>query len=369
MQIPFFRYPHVFGQQRDEILAAMLKVMDRGAFILQDELKQFEQQSAVFAGAKYAIGMANGTDTLFLALKAAGVGPGDEVILAAHTYIATAAAVHFAGGTPVLVDCGPDHMIDPASVAAAVTPRTKVIMPTQLNGRTCDMDRLQAIATKHNLLIVEDAAQALGSKFKNRCAGTFGFAGSISLYPAKVLGCFGDGGLLFTNDDKIFTVLKQLRDHGRSDDGLVVRWGMNSRLDNLQAAVLLTKLKIYPQEMERRRQLARLYQEGLKELEDMTLPPGPDNDPDHFDIYQNYEVESGRRDALREHLTAQGVRTIIQWAGTPVHQFKDLGLAKFHLPATDRLFQRCFLLPMNTSMTDSEVAYICGVIRKFYGRT
>ena len=369
MQIPFFRYSHVFSQQRDEILAAMTKVIDRGAFILQDELKQFELQSAAFAGAKYAIGMANGTDTLFLALKAAGIGLGDEVILASHTYIATAAAVHFAGGTPILVDCGPDHLIDPNAVAAAVTPRTKAIMPTQLNGRTCDMDRLQAVASKHNLLIIEDAAQALGSKFKGKCAGTFGFAGSISLYPAKVLGCFGDGGLLFTNDDKTHATLKQLRDHGRNDDGLVVRWGMNSRLDNLQAAVLLTKLTIYPQEMERRRQLAGLFHDGLKDLEDMTLPPGPDNDSDHFDIYQNYEVESGRREALREHLTANGVRTIIQWAGTPVHQFKSLGLPKFHLPATDRLFQRCFLLPMNTSLTDSEVAYICGVIRKFYGRT
>lgn len=368
MQIPFFRYPHVFGQQRDEILASMLKVMEKGAFILQDELKQFEQQAAVFAGARHAIGMANGTDTLFLALKAAEIAPGDEVILASHTYIATAAAVHFAGGTPILVECGPDHLIDPAAVEAAITPRTKVIMPTQLNGRTAEMDKLQAIASKHRLLIIEDAAQALGSKFKGKCAGTFGFAGSISLYPAKVLGCFGDGGLLFTNDDRIHSVLKQLRDHGRNDDGLVVRWGMNSRLDNLHAAICLTKLKIYPQEMERRRQLARLYREGLKDLEDMTLPPGPDHDPDHYDIYQNYEVEAGQRDALREHLTAHGVRSIIQWAGTPVHQFKDLGLPKYNLPATERLFQRCFLLPMNTSLTDAEVGYICEVIRKFYGR-
>jgi dTDP-4-amino-4,6-dideoxygalactose transaminase len=369
MEIPFFRYPHVFGQQRDEILAAMTKVMERGSFILQDELKQFEQQIAVFSGAKYAIGMANGTDTLFLALKAAGVGSGDEVILASHTYIATAAAVHFAGGTPVLVECGPDHIIDAAAVAAAVTPRTKVIMPTQLNGRTADMDALQTIARKHGLLIIEDAAQALGSKFKGQCAGTFGFAGSISLYPAKVLGCFGDGGLLFSNDAATNAKLKQLRDHGRNDDGLVVRWGMNSRLDNLQAAVLLTKLKIYPQEMERRRQLARLYRAGLEDLEDMVLPPGPDNDPNHFDIYQNYEVEAGRRDALRAHLAEKGVRSIIQWAGTPVHQFKDLGLPKFNLPATDRLFQRCLLLPMNTSLTDAEIGYICETIRQFYGRT
>ena len=368
MEIPFFRYPHVFGQQREDILAAMVRVAERGAYILQGELKEFEQKVAALAGAKFAVGMANGTDTLFLALRAAGIGPGDEVILASHTYIATAAAVHFNGAIPVLVDCGPDHLIDPAAVEAAITPRTRAIMPTQLNGRTCDMDRLQTLASRHKLVIIEDAAQALGSKFKGRCAGTFGLAGSISLYPAKVLGCFGDGGLLFTNDERTFAALKQLRDHGRNDEGLVVRWGMNSRLDNLHAAILLEKLKIYPQEMERRRQLARLYRQGLDSLEDMTLPPGPDHDPDHFDIYQNYEVEAGRRDALREHLTKHGVRTIVQWAGTPVHRFMDLGLPNFHLPATDRLFTRCFLLPMNTSLTDSEVAYICEAIRRFYGR-
>jgi len=367
MQIPFFRYPHVLGQQRDEILNAMTNVMERGAFILQDELKQFEIQSAAFAGAKYAIGMANGTDTLFLALKAAGIGPGDEVILASHTYIATGAAVHFAGGTPVLVECGPDRMINPAAVEAAVTPRTRVIMPTQLNGRTADMDNLQAIASKHGLLIIEDAAQALGSKFKGKCAGTFGFAGSISLYPAKVLGCFGDGGLLFTNDDQTHSTLKQLRDHGRNDDGLVVRWGMNSRLDNLQAAILSVKLKIFPQEIERRRAFARVYHQRLKGLEDLTLPPGPDEDPDHFDIYQNYEIESGNREKLREYLKAKGIGTIIQWAGKAVHQFQGLGLGSVKLPFTERFMERCFLLPMNTSLTDEEVEYVCDQIIHFYG--
>jgi dTDP-4-amino-4,6-dideoxygalactose transaminase len=346
----------------------MLDVMDRGAFILQGELKEFEQRIAAFTGAKYAIGVANGTDSLFIALHAAGVGMGDEVILASHTYIATAAAVHFNGGSPVLVDCGSDHLIDPDAVEAAITPRTKVIIPTQLNGRTCDMDRLRAIATKHNLVIIEDAAQALGSKFKGKCAGTFGYAGSISLYPAKVLGCFGDGGLLFTDSDATFAELKQLRDHGRNDDGLVSRWGINTRLDNLQAAVLLTKLTIYPQEIERRRQLARLYRDGLNDLDDMTLPPGPDGEPDHFDVYQNYEVESGRRDELRAYLEKNGIHTIVQWAGKAVHQFSGLGLPEFHLPATDRLFKRCFLLPMNTSLTDSEVTYICEMIRRFYGR-
>jgi len=368
MQIPFFRYPYIFLRQREEILESMVRVMERGAFILQEELKQFELQAAAFTGARFAVGMANGTDTLFLALKAAGVGPGDEVILASHTYIATAAAVHFAGATPILADCGTDHLIDSHSVAAAITKRTKAIIPTQLNGRTCDMDQIQALANANGLIIIEDAAQAFGSRFKGKCAGTFGFAGSISLYPAKVLGCFGDGGLILTNDKNTFETLKQLRDHGRNDNGLVVRWGMNSRLDNLQAAVLLTKLKIYGQEIDRRRQLARQYDDKLQGLEDLTLPPAPDADPVHFDVYQNYEIEAGRREALREHLTQKGIGTIIQWAGTPVHEFKNLDLPKFHLPSTERLFQRCFLLPMNTSLTDEEVAYICKNIRQFYGR-
>jgi dTDP-4-amino-4,6-dideoxygalactose transaminase len=266
------------------------------------------------------------------------------------------------------VECGGDHLIDPAAVEAAVTPRTRVVMPVQLNGRTCDMDALQRLADRHGLVIVEDAAQGLGSKFKGRPAGSFGAAAEFSFYPAKVLGCFGDGGGVATNDSEVARRVMLLRDHGRDERGEVVSWGLNSRLDNLHAAVLNVKLKYFGEEIERRRQLARLYREGLEELEDMTLPPGPDEEPDHFDVYQNYEVESGRRDALRAHLERDGVCTIVQWAGKAVHQFEGLGLRGAHLPRTDRLFTRCFLLPMNTSLTDDEVHYICASIRRFYGR-
>jgi dTDP-4-amino-4,6-dideoxygalactose transaminase len=366
MSIPFFRYTHLFAQQREEILSAMTAVMDRGAFILQSDLVEFETRVANFTNAKYAIGVANGTDALIIALRAAGIGPGDEVIVPSHTYVASAASIHFAGATPVLVECGPDHMVDPESVAAAVTTRTRAIMPVQLNGRTCDMDALQAIADKHDLVIVEDAAQAIGSKFKGKNAGTFGIAAEISLYPAKILGCFGDGGVLLTNDAEMARKMNLLRDHGRDETGLVVTWGLNSRLDNLQAALLNVKLQQLDSEIERRRQIARLYREGLQDLEDIVLPPGPDNDADHFDVYQNYEIESGRRDELRAYLEKEGVRTIIQWAGKPVHQFEGLGFKDVHLPYTDRLFTRCFLLPMNTSLTDDEVAYICERIRKFH---
>jgi dTDP-4-amino-4,6-dideoxygalactose transaminase len=368
MQIPFFRYSHLFNQQRDEILKTVTEVMERGAFILQSDLTEFELALKKYLGVQDAIGVANGTDGLIIALRAAGVEAGDEVIVPSHTYVASAASIHFVGATPVLVECGDDHLIDPKSVEAAVTRKTTAIMPVQLNGRTCDMDALQRIADQHKLVIVEDAAQGLGSKFRKRPAGSFGAAAEFSFYPAKVLGCFGDGGGLTTNDPDVARKMRLLRDHGRDENGLVVTWGLNSRLDNLQAAILNVKMKHFPGEIERRRQLARGYRERLQDLEDMTLPPGPDNDADHFDVYQNYEVESGRRDALRAHLERDGVRTIIQWAGQPVHHFEGLPFRSARLPRTDRLFQRCFLLPMNTSLTDDEVDYIGASIRRFYGR-
>lgn len=366
MKIPFFRYHHLLESQRCEILRAVTMVMEKGAFILQKELENFESEVAKFAGSRYAIGVADGTESMILALLAAGIGPGDEVILASHTYIATASAVHFSGAKPILVECRKDRLIDPLDIRKKITKKTKALLPTQLNGRTCDMDEIQAICREHDLVLIEDAAQALGSRWKGKCAGTFGFAGSISLYPAKVLGCFGDGGLLFTQDDKTAETLRELRDHGRNREGLVVRWGLNSRLDNLQAAILSVKLKAFPQEIERRRAIARIYHERLKGLDDLTLPPEPDQNPDHFDIYQNYEIESGQREKLRDHLRSQGVGTIIQWAGKAVHQFQGLGFEGVKLPFTERFMERCFLLPMNTSLTDEEVQYVCDQIIRFY---
>ncbi len=367
MEVPFFCYPHVFTQYREEALAALLKAADRGAYILQDEVREFENVVQAFTGARHVVGVANGTDGLTLALRAAGLGQGDEVIMASHTYVATAAAVHFNGATPILVECGEDHIIDVDSVAAAITPRTRAIVPTQLNGRTCDMAALMALAEARGLIVIEDAAQALGSKFRGQCAGTFGLAGMISLYPAKLLGCLGDGGLVMTNDDAMAEKLRLLRDHGRNEEGEVVAWGVNSRLDTVQAAVLLAKFKHYPGEIERRRAIARRYRDRLAGLDDLKLPPEP-GDGDHFDVYQNYEVEADRRDELRAHLSEHGVGTIIQWSGKPVHKLSGLGFEDISLPRTEAIFERCFLLPMNTSLTDEEVDYICDMIRKFYGK-
>ena len=363
--VPFFDYPYHFRRDEQTYLEIVREVGRRGAFILQKDLEQFERSLAEFVGVKYALGVANGTDGLMLALRAAGITPGDEVIFCSHTYVATAASIHFVGAVPVPVELGPDQMIDPESVEGAVTPRTKAIMPTQLNGRTCDMEALEQLADKHGLLIVEDAAQALGAEFNGKCAGTFGISAATSFYPAKLLGCFGDGGAVFTNDDAVYERLYELRDHGRNLHGEVVCWGFNSRLDNLQAAILDQKLKTYGGEISRRRQIAAMYQQRLEDVPQIQLPPAPDADGRRFDVYQNYELQADRRDDLQVWLKENGGGTLVQWGGKAVHQLEKLNF-RVKLPKTEKFSQRCLMLPMNTSLTDEDVEYVCAAVRDFY---
>jgi len=363
--VPFFNYPSVYSAYRQEFIAALDNVGTRGAFILQKDLVEFEQALASYTGAKYAIGVANATDALEMGFVAGGLQPGAEVIISSHTMMATASAVHVAGGVPVPVEVGSDRCIDLESIEAAITPRTRAICPTQLNGRTCDMDRLTKIAQAHHLDIYEDSAQALGSKFNGRSAGTFGKTGCLSFYPAKVLGCFGDGGAVLTNDDEIYRKILLLRDHGRNAEGEVEFWARNSRLDNLQAAFLNLQFKDYPKVVTRRRVIAALYQQRLGDCSRIQLPPHPDSNPKHFDIYQNYEIEADKRDELRVFLKEQGVGTLIQWGGRPVHQFSKLGFTQC-LPKTDNFFKRCIMLPLNMSMTDDDLHYVCDRVLDFY---
>ena len=363
--IPFFNYVELFAREEKELMPIIHDVLTRGAYIMQKDLLEFEFNLSNYLGVKHVIGVADGTVALMMGLRAAGVGPGDEVIVPSHTFVASAAAIHHVGGKPVLADCGSDHLIDSNSVNLKITSKTKAIMPVQLNGRTANMDELLGLSKKYNLKIVEDSAQALGSKFKNKFAGTFGVAGTCSFYPSKTLGCFGDGGAVFTNDDDTAEYIRLLRDHGRALSGEVVAWGYNSRLDNLQAAVLNYKLRNYDSAIKRRREIAKIYEELLKGINEITLPPAPDSSPDHFDIYQNYEIESNNRDLLREFLDDRGVKTIIQWGGKTLHQFPKLGLNN-DLPYTEALTERMFLLPMNTSLVDEDVEYICDQVVEFY---
>jgi dTDP-4-amino-4,6-dideoxygalactose transaminase len=364
-KIPFFDYPRLFLDDREEILSTVEEVGHRGAFIMQKDLAEFESTLSSFTGAKHAVGVANATDGLELAWLAVGLNKGDEVIISSHTMLATASAIVTAGGTPVPVEIGPDNLIDPTAIAAAITPRTVGISPTQLNGRTCDMDAIMEIANKNDLVVVEDAAQALGSRFKGKHAGTFGVAGSFSFFPAKVLGCFGDGGGVITNDSQIYEKLYQLHDHGRDTNGDIKSWGRNSRLDNLQAAILNKRFVRYEQVITRRRAIATLYQEQLGLLEQLQLPPAPNSDANHFDVFQNYELQADNRDHLKKYLAELGIGTLIQWGGKGVHQWEGLGFTQV-LPGVERFFERSIMLPMNMFITDVDVAYICESIIDFY---
>lgn len=365
--VPFFNYRGAFAEIEPELMDTIRDVVGRGAFIMQKDLAEFEKSCANYLGVKHALGVGNATDGLTFAFRAAGLEPGDEVIFPAHEMVAGPAAVHYAGGVPVPVDIGADRLLDPAAIEPAITKRTRFIMPVQLNGRTCDMDAIQKVADAHGLRIIEDAAQALGSRFRGRPAGTFGVAAAFSFYPAKILGCLGDGGLVVSNDDTVAETMQLLRDHGRNHAGDVVMWGLNSRLDNLQAAVLHLQFRNYDAIISRRRALAARYHLQLAGLSEVQLPPAPDADSDHFDVYQNFEIEAERRDQLKDFLKTRGIGTLLQWGGKAVHQYPKLGL-KASLPVTERFFTRCIMLPLNTMLTDDDVDYVSGVIREFYGR-
>jgi len=364
MNIPFFNYQSLFKQHEKNFIEIFSDVGRRGAFIMQNDLSDFELNIEKYTGIKHAIGVGNATDAMQLLLKAGGIGVDDEVIISSHTMIATASAIAFTGATPVPVEAGTDHLIDPKSIISAITSKTKAIMPTQLNGRVSNMDIIASIAKEYGLQIYEDSAQALGAKYKDQCAGSFGLGGCISLYPAKTLGCFGDGGVVLTNDEDIFHKIKLMRDHGRGKDGNVSVWGFNSRLDNLQAAILNFFFQSYDKTINRRRNIAELYHKELKDIDDLHLPPTVNSDNDHFDIYQNYEIEIENRDKLKEYLADKGVGTLIQWGGKAVHEFRDLGF-KQSLPFTEKMMKNSLMIPLNMMITDDEVKYICKCIRNF----
>jgi dTDP-4-amino-4,6-dideoxygalactose transaminase len=364
--IPFYPYPQSFLAEEEELVGIFRDVGRRGAFVMQEDLRRFEVNLASFLGAWRAVGVANATDGLLIALLAAGVKRGSEVIFSSHTMVATAAAIHFAGAVPVPVECGADHLIDAEAAEAAITSRTSAIIPTHLNGRTGDMETLLDVASRHGLLLVEDAAQALGSRFRGQCAGTFGASAAVSFFPAKVLGCLGDGGAVIANEERAADRAAALHDHGRDARGNVAGWGFNSRLDNLQAAILDYRLRKYDDVIARRRELARGYHAALEGVSEVVRPPAPDFDANHFDVYQNYEIAAEQRDGLREFLAARGIGTLLPWGGKAVHQWEALGL-RTRLPATERLFERVLLLPMHPWLADDDVQTVATGVREFYG--
>jgi dTDP-4-amino-4,6-dideoxygalactose transaminase len=364
-RVPYIDYPGQYEKIRAEVLATVDRVLGRGDLILRADVREFEEHLAAFSGAKYAVGTGNCTDALCLALHAAGVGAGDEVITVAHTFVATVAAVRHAGATPVLVDVRADHLMDPQAVEDAISPRTKCILPVHLNGRLCDMEQLRGIAERRRLLVIEDAAQGLGAALGEHKGGTFGLAGCFSFYPAKILGVFGDGGAVVTNDAAFAEKIRALRNGGRLPNGELIGWGWNSRLDNLHAAILNIKLRLLPAWIERRREIASRYHSALAGLPGLVLPPAPATSDGRFDVFQNYEIEADERDGLAAHLAAAGVEAMLPWGGRAVHQFGALGLGGVRLPVTERLFERLLLLPMHCELSDGQVDHVAGAVRQY----
>ena len=367
-RVRYIDYPAQFRKTEEEIMGTIRTVLSHGDLMLRRQLHDFEDNLASFVGARHAVGVSSGTDALHLSVIAAGLGPGDEVITVSHTFVATCAAIHHAGATAVLVDIADDHNMDVEAIEEAITPRTRAIMPVHLNGRTCDMSSLMPIAQRHGLIVLEDAAQALGSRFQGQKAGTFGLAGCFSFYPAKLLGAFGDGGAVVTNDDEIANKVRLLRNHGRLPDGDVSGWSFNKRLDNLHAAILDVKLRHLPDWIEQRREVARIYHEGLQDIPEVQLPPPPLEEGRHFDVFQNYEIEAQDRDSLHLYLVEQGVEAMVPWGGKGVHQFQALGLTHYRLPRTERMFPRALMIPMHPDLSDADAEYVTNTIRKFYGR-
>jgi dTDP-4-amino-4,6-dideoxygalactose transaminase len=350
-------------------MGAITEVLSRGDLILRDQLRHFEENTAAFVGVKYAVGLNSGTDALYLSLLAAKVGPGDEVITVAHTFVATVSVIHYSGATPILVDIGDDYNMDIDQVEKAISPRTKGIMPVHLNGRLCDMKRLMKIAEKHNLIVIEDAAQALGATLNGKEAGSFGLTGCFSFYPAKILGTAGDGGMLVTNSKDVAEKVRLLRDHGvQRTTGDILLYGFNSRLDNLHAAILDIKLRYLPQWIERRRELAILYHKGLSNLPQIKLPVPPDSQTRYFDVFTNYVIRARERDRLVAYLKESGIEVLISWP-KPIHHHKALNLGHFNLPMTEHISREVVSLPLFPELSNEQIEFVIDAVRKFYGST
>lgn len=369
--IPGFSLTRQNAELREPLLHALGKVVGEGGFILGENVQSLEAETAAYCGAKYAVGVASGSDALYLALLACGVGPGDEVITTPFTFFATAGAVARAGATPVFVDIDPATWnIDPAAIEAKITARTRAVIPVHLYGCPADMDLILALAAKHGLRVIEDAAQALGAAYKGKKIGALGAAGCFSFFPTKNLGAFGDGGMVVTNDPEIAARVRLLRVHGAKPKYHHHVLGVNSRLDELQAAVLRVKLPHLDGWNERRREIAARYGHLLQPVadavgDDLRLPTAPAY---AYHVYHQYTLQTPRRDELRAFLQAHGVGTAVYYP-LPLHLqpvFAPLGYREGDLPAAEAAAREVLSLPMFPELTDAEVQYVAATVTEFW---
>jgi len=364
MQIPFLDLKANYSSIKAEIDEAIHRTLESGWFILGKEVEAFETEFAAYCGVKQCIGVGNGLEALHLILRGYGIGAGDEVIIPANTYIATALAVSYAGATPVLVDADErTYNIDVTKIEAAITRRTKAIMPVHLYGQPADMEPICTLARKYNLKVIEDNAQAHGAMYKGKRTGNLGDAAGVSFYPSKNLGAFGDGGAILTNDDVLAEKVRKIRNYGQRTRYYNDDKGFNSRLDEIQAAILRVKLKYLERWIEHRRRLARKYVELLDGC-DLVLPQTL---PETAPVYHLFVIRHPRRDALQAHLNQNGIGTLIHYP-VPLYlqgAYADLNLPRGAFPVTETLASEVLSLPLYPEMSEEMVRQVTACIRSF----
>lgn len=351
-------------EHKGEIDAAIKRVLESGRYILGDEVRSFEEEFVRYIGVGYGIGVGSGTDAIVLALKACNIGPGDEVITASHTAVATVTAVELSGATPILVDVSPDTCtIDPEQIEGAISSKTRAILPIHLYGHPADMDKIASIAEEHGLRVIEDCAQSHGALLHGKKVGSLGDIAAFSFYPTKNLGAIGDGGMVVTNEPDLAERVSLLRQYGWREPNLSTIPGLNSRLDELQAAILRVKLQHLDEDNSRRRSVAALYARDLAST-DLVLPIEAEG-TDH--VYHQYVIQTPRRDLLKAYLVAHGVVTLIHYP-VPVHlQPAYVGrLGNPTLPQTERICQEILSLPMHPYLEEQDISTISALIIDFF---
>ena len=350
---------------REQIDAGIRRVLEHGQYILGPEVSELEERLADYTGARYCITCANGTDALQIAQMALGIGPGDEVITPGFTYIATAETVALLGARPVYVDIDPRTCnLDPQLLEAAITPRTRAIIPVSLYGQCADMDAINAIALKHGIPVIEDAAQSFGATFRGRRSCSLTTIACTSFFPSKPLGCYGDGGAIFTNDQELATVMRQVARHGQDRRYHHVRVGVNSRLDTLQAAILLPKLAIFPEELGLRQQVAERYTELLNQAGLVTTPW---LQPGNTSAWAQYTIRVRERDRLQVELKQAGIPTAVHYP-IPLNQQPAVADAAALLPVGDRAAAEVMSLPMHPYLSAEDAERIVNCLMNLVSR-
>jgi dTDP-4-amino-4,6-dideoxygalactose transaminase len=362
MNVPLLDLKRQYDSIKAEIDQAVFSVLSHTRFIMGPDVKAFEEKAAEYCGSKFAVGVASGTDALLLSLRACGVGPRDEVITSTFTYFATAGAISRLGATPVYVDIDPDtYNIDPGRIGDRITPRTKAIIPVHLYGQCADMDPIMEIAKKHNLKVVEDAAQAIGAKYKDKKAGTMGHFGCFSFFPSKNLGAAGDGGMITTDDPETAELLRILRVHGAKPKYYHSLVGYNSRLDTLQAAILSVKLKYLDEWTRRRREHAEVYNKAFEGSDIIT----PREEDFNYHIYNQYTIAVENRDELREILKEKQIGHEIYYPVALHLQecYRSLGYKEGDLPVAEKKAQEVISLPIYPELMPEEQDYVIQTVK------